>query len=422
MKQKIALLFTALLLSGFAQAQVSKESYEKAVDWLNYKTVELSLIESPKKGVTKQFQDKCNCQDNPNYDSIKGAIPPSGNKTISLSVEINNLKDSFQKNWEKEDVVTFLSESIFTDKKYQEIVTFADKRKEKPKFDKYKKELKEELEDILVENVPPETATPVGINGQKSNSASKDGGTEPEKVQNKSNHGGFLGWLADYLIIYAILLGIIALFFGLRKQRAKPNDDALKDKSSKNQKMNSHSQSPDSSIDSNSNSRIQDLERSTTQNLRILKEKIDKNKRLLEKLESELEEMKKQIDALNSVLRPTTQSSYREEAPPETFFLSTPNSDGSFNESSAQPTYREGGSIYRFTKIGRDIAKFQIDEREASVKLALQYPDKNIDPVCEVVNAFNPKATRIMTIEQGEAKLGTNKWLVNKKSKIRYEN
>lgn len=421
MKQKIALLFTALLLSGFAQAQVSKKSYEKAVDWLNCKTVELTL---PKKNI-QQYQQECNCNET-DFTQIKEFLTSVSklDATIALSNEVESLKKSFKENWKKEDVVTFLSENIFTSKKYQKIVEFANKRKGKSEFDTYKKGLKKELEDILIENVPPETATPVDKNVQKPNSASKDGGTEPEKVQNKSNHGGFLGWLADYLIIYAILLGIIALFFGLRKQRAKPNDDALEDKSIKNQKMNSHSQSPDSSIDSNSNSRIQDLESKINKIANTLKEKIEKIENIdkIKKLESELEEMKKQINALNSVLRPTTQSSYREEAPPETFFLSTPNSDGSFNESSAQPTYREGGSIYRFTKIGRDIAKFQIDEREASVKLALQYPDKNIDPVCEVVNAFNPKATRIMTIEQGEAKLGTNKWLVNKKSKIRYEN
>ena len=46
-------------------------------------------------------------------------------------------------------------------------------------------------------------------------------------------------------------------------------------------------------------------------------------------------------------------------------------------------------------------AEFQIDERESSVKLALQYPDKNIDPVCEALNAFNPRARTIVTVEGG---------------------
>src|SRR6218665_1260512 len=50
-----------------------------------------------------------------------------------------------------------------------------------------------------------------------------------------------------------------------------------------------------------------------------------------------------------------------------TFFLSVPNSDGSFNVSLVSPVYREGASIYKFTKIGNNRAEFQIDDREASV-------------------------------------------------------
>src|SRR6218665_2175630 len=107
----------------------------------------------------------------------------------------------------------------------------------------------------------------------------------------------------------------------------------------------------------------------------------------------------------------------------EIFFLSNPNSDGSFNVSLVSPVYMEGASIYKFTKVGNNIAEFQIDDRESSVRLALSYPDKSIDPVCEALNAVNPNAKRITTIEPGKAELVNDKWVVNKnhKSKIRYE-
>lgn len=87
-------------------------------------------------------------------------------------------------------------------------------------------------------------------------------------------------------------------------------------------------------------------------------------------------------------------------------------------------TYIKGATIYRFSKISSNRAKFQIDEKDDSVKLALQFTDKNIDPVCDAVNAYNPKATRITTVEQGEAELQNGKWIVekNKKAKIKYEN
>lgn len=156
----------------------------------------------------------------------------------------------------------------------------------------------------------------------------------------------------------------------------------------------------------------------------------DANSRIRD-LESHIEKIKTQLNTSNPVssytaqtIQPTYQETEQPEVKTETFFLSTPNADGSFNESSASSAYKDGASIYRFTKIGNDKAKFQIDEKDASARLALQFPDKNIDPVCDAVNAFNPKATRIITVEQGEAELQNGKWIVekNKKTKIKYEN
>lgn len=153
----------------------------------------------------------------------------------------------------------------------------------------------------------------------------------------------------------------------------------------------------------------------------------------IKKLEGELEKTKHNSEFSKVPLEVIThryeQHSFQENKIPElktqseSFYLSTPNSDGSFNESSALTNYKEGASIYRFTKIGNNRAKFQIDDRETSIKMALTYPDKNIDPVCEAINAFNPKSKRITTVETGDAELINDKWIVNtnKKAKIRYE-
>lgn len=105
----------------------------------------------------------------------------------------------------------------------------------------------------------------------------------------------------------------------------------------------------------------------------------------------------------------------------QNFYLSTPNSDGSFNNSSANPSYKEGASIYKFQNTKDNLAKFKIDEHDASVKLALLYPDKNIDPVCDALNAFDPKARKIYTVENGIAELIGDKWKVTTKARIRYE-
>src|SRR5690606_11239158 len=100
---------------------------------------------------------------------------------------------------------------------------------------------------------------------------------------------------------------------------------------------------------------------------------------------------------------------------------STPNANGSFNESSATATYKEGASIYKFTKESFNKATFRLDDREASVRLAVQYPDKNIDPVCDALNAYNAKATRIVTREPGTVELLGDKWVLKQKAKISYE-
>jgi HAMP domain-containing protein len=113
----------------------------------------------------------------------------------------------------------------------------------------------------------------------------------------------------------------------------------------------------------------------------------------------------------------------REEARHEVFYLSVPAEDGSFKAAYASSLYREGASIYKFTRTSRCEADFQIDDRESSIKSALEFPDRTIDLVCEAENAFNPKATRIFTSRDGvgKAKLVEDKWVVTRKARIRYE-
>ncbi|MBX3105812.1 MAG: hypothetical protein KF877_04225 [Bacteroidetes bacterium] len=414
MKRKITLLFTALLLCGFAQAQVSKEAYDKAVDLLNCKTIELSLQGNEN---LQKFKQKCPCGE-VNNTQINQFLTSVGklDATIALSNEVESLKKSFKEYWKKDEVVTFLSEGIFADKsKYQKIFAFAEIRKGKPEFDTYKTGLKTDLSAKLEDNAPQQNVEPSTTSVQQSTLEEKV--AELEKNQNnQKDDKGLLGGLADYLIIISILLGIVAMILSLRKQisyeeimpeilKSERLRQLIQDQSGFGRATPSN-QSNNSAELRDANNRIRDLE-------------------------SQIEKIKAQLNTSNpgsSYTAQTTQPTYQETKQPEvkteTFFLSTPNSDGSFNESSASSSYKDGATIYRFTKIGSHRAKFQIDEKDASAKLALQYPDKNIDPVCDAVNAFNPKATRITTVEQGEAELQNGKWIVdrNKKAKIKYEN
>jgi hypothetical protein len=209
MKQKIALLFTALFLIGFAKAQLSKKSYEKSVDFLNCKTVELSLKEDKN---LLEFQKKCPCATT-TYTQINQFLTSVKlDATVSLSNEVEGLKKSFKENLKKDDVITFLSESVFTDKtKYQKISAFADKRKGKLEFDKYKASLKTDLANTLEESVPLETGTSTNTNIPQPNLEDRILELE-NKINTKKEDNGILGGFADYLILFSILLSVIALF------------------------------------------------------------------------------------------------------------------------------------------------------------------------------------------------------------------
>ena len=411
-----------LAVSGLTQAQVSKDAFEKAVDFINCKSVELSLKKSPTTGVTKQFQANCICQDNPDFNTIKSAIPASETKTIELSSEIDKVKtNQFKSTLTSDDVIKLLTEDIFVSQsRYQKLYDFASKRKDDAAFASYVAELKSDLPAILA------TQTQAS-NTSQPNSDSQDQVKPPsleERVsaleQSKTPPVEEKGWFSRNINIFVIISLILAILLAIIKviqvvNGGSTGGEEVSDGVRKyvKDKINDAGFNRGNSNQGVSSFTISNLE--------------DK----IKKLETELKDVKSKVDSSKipfEVVQPRyEQQSWQETKQPEvkseTFFLSTPNSDGSFNDSSVSPTYKEGASIYKFTKVGNNRAKFQIDEREASVKLALTYPDKSIDPVCDAVNAFNPKAKRITTVDVGEAELLNDKWIVNKsqKAKIRYE-
>jgi len=421
MKIKIILIASMLAVSGLIQAQISEDAFKKAVDYVNCKTVEFSL--KSKSNILKQYQQSCSCKDGAANTEIGNFLAGVGgyDVTIALANEIELLKKQFNKNWKAEDEVIFLTENIFADKtKYQKLYSFADKRKNDSGFATFKSDLKKELPAILAKQT--QASNPMPSNADSENQIKP--ATLEERLtileQSKKPTEEEKGWFSRNLNIFVIISLILAILLFILKiiQIANSNssgDDEVSDR------VRNYVKEKIGEAGLNRGNSNQGVSSFTISNLE------DKIRRL----EIELREVKSQVDNSKipfEVVQPryeqqSWQDAKQPEVKTETFYLSTPNSDGSFNDSSVLPTYKEGASIYKFTKIGNNRAKFQIDEREASVKLALTYPDKSIDPVCDAVNAFNPKAKRIITDEVGEAELLNDKWVVNKsqKAKIRYE-
>ena len=411
-----------LAVSGLTQAQVSEDAFKKAVDYVNCKTVELSLKSNP--DVLEQYKSRCSCKDGAGFNEINNMLKNVSDvdATIALANEIESLKTSYSKGWKtNEDAIRFLTETAFKDKtKYQKLVKFADKRNSDTTFATFKSDLKKELLPILSTIVESSNT-----NGQSPDSEAKEPRQTIEErltalEQSKTPPEEEKGWFSRNINIFVIISLILATLLSIIKiiQVFNGGSTAGEEVSDGVRKYVKDKINDAGFSRGNSNQGVSSF---TISNLE------DK----IKKLETELKEVKSKVDSSNipfEVVQPRyEQQSWQETKQPEvkseTFFLSTPNADGSFNDSSVSPTYKEGASIYKFTKVGNNRAKFQIDEREASVKLALTYPDKSIDPVCDAVNAFNPKAKRITTVDVGEAELLNDKWIVNKsqKAKIRYE-
>ncbi len=421
MKIKIILFAAMFAVSGLTRAQVSKDAFEKSVDYVNCKSVELSLKKSSTTGVTSQFQANCSCDENPDFTKIKSAIPQTETKTIELSAEIDKVKtNEFKPSLKPDEVIKLLTEDIFTNQtKYKKLFDFASKRKDNDAFASMKLELKNFL------------ATQLESQSQASNSQQNAETEQQVKLPSLEERVNVLeqrqapkvedkSWFEDHLTIFVIITFIISIILIALKifqvvSNSSANDSSTVDYASKNYVREKINQA---SFNSNSNTGTSSIE------VRNLKDEIEKLRGEVRQLSSKIESSKIPLE----IVQPRNeqqlwQDTKQPEVKTETFFLSTPNADGSFNDSSVSPNYKEGASIYKFTKVGSNRAKFQIDEREASVKLALTYPDKSIDPVCDAVNAFNPKAKRITTVDVGEAELLNDKWIVNKsqKAKIRYE-
>lgn len=422
MKIKTILIAALLSVSGLTQAQVDRDAFEKAVDFVNCKTVEFSL--KGKLDILQKYQQNCSCKDGAANTEISNFLSSVGGyeATISLSNEIELLKKQFNKNWKAEDEVIFLTENIFADQtKYQKLYSFADKRKNDSGFATFKSDLRKELPAILAKQL--ELSNPT-----QSNTDSKDlvkPLTLEERVsvleqrsEPKVEENGWLDGFSNYLAILAIIVSIVAIIvtFSKRSRGAETNNKEIDDTYNSIINKILSGRRFGEFIQSELNRRINQRD--------IVDSVINKFSPEITKLIEEKSESKPTMEwNFPSQHFPHKDESKQPESKAETFFLSTPNSDGSFNDSSVSINYKEGASIYRFTKVGNNRAMFQIDEREASVKLALTYPDKSIDPVCDAVNAFNPKAKLITTVEFGEAELLNDKWVVNKsqKAKIRYE-
>ena len=414
-----------MIFYGYSDGQVTKKSYEKAVDHLNYQSVYyyLSCV-SETDNVTKEFEKECKCEDDPSYDKINSSIPKIETSAISLSGEIDRLKNKYNNKLNKDEVIKFLTIDVFnkSDKPTEQLRKFKTKLDpEKGDCGKYEEKVKEKVEDALIEDT--EEATPgkikqpdSTINSIKNEIAALDGkikqldstinsiknkiaAPDEEIKKLKPSDEDKPNNLFSFLALSALLLSIIGLVLTFRRRN---HYKKLRDK------FNNFGRR----LKENDNRNISNTAKTN-------------------KLHNEIRDLESKVDDLNNQIQGLKESPQKEtnhfswqigeqaNSKNETFFLPNPNEDGSFNESSALSVYKDGKSFYKFERTGNNNAEFQIDER--SIKRALNAPDRTIHPVCDAKNAFNPTARTITTIEMGKAELQNGKWTLISKAVIKYE-
>jgi len=466
MKVKITIFAAMLLLCNIAYGQVSKEAYEKAVDYLNCKSVELSFKKDSSPGILNDYRKEVPCDDNISFDRINLYLVNTKGyeRTVTLSKQINALKGDFKPNWKVDNAVEYLSETAFKDEsRYKALHDFASDRANDPDFVNFKTELKKSLTDKLsvgqtINEIPgPTVSTKANVNNTSANAGKNIGSNE-----NLPSDGWFSWTNLIFIFAFFLMTAAIGVLFtqiaALREKLSRPSN--LQNRPYIPQKPGvkvapASSSNEMKELKDNFNKLKGEIDRMKTpiksqpmpvrnvtpvsfSEIDKLKDEILGLKREIElkaDLRGRLDELKNEVESLKTKIRAdgliSAELTHQVHEPPanllpsrhEVFYFSTPNEDGSFSQKSAHSSYRENVSIYKFTKTSSNEAEFEIDGRDSSVKLALEYPDKNIDPVCEAQNAFNPKASRIITLQgsEGRAVLDGEKWKVTRKAKIKYE-
>lgn len=370
-------------------SQIDNNVLNKSIDNLNCNIVSYSLKYNKEK--FNDFTTKCDCNNFPDFKLISKSIPNTETKTKLLSNEIEKLKSKM--NWKNSDTDQFINEltiQIFDDQSNVNLALFKKNHKDESGFNDLLLNLSTSTRSIFGVKVETKAILDSSdIEAVKENQVITD---EPESL--------FKGLTFEIdLISFIFSIILFAIVIILYKNNTKP------------QTSNNRSQ-----VSSKSDNEMTQYNRSYIESLandiRDLKIKV-KN---LEYKNIPMEVIVNNPKEVNNE-QPITLNEIKSNI----FYLSTPNSDGTFNDSSSSQSYKESASIYKFVKTSQNTATFEIDNRESSIKLALQYPDKNIEPVCENLNAFNPKSRKIITDTPGTAQLSDGKWVKIKKAKVIYE-
>jgi hypothetical protein len=101
----------------------------------------------------------------------------------------------------------------------------------------------------------------------------------------------------------------------------------------------------------------------------------------------------------------------------EKFFMTIPNQDGTFSHTVRCEKYDPTSCFYSFVENEDGTFLFKLEE--GSLNLALKYPHKIIDPVCDIVDGSLQNSTNVDIIRYGKAVQSKDTFKVIEKMQIR---
>lgn len=381
MKTKYILLFFILFACSSKTEEVTKDEYKKAIDYLNYTFIESSLKLRDEKILT-EFQKKCT-RGNSSSEDILQAISSEDIKLRGICNEFIQIKKSIDDiSIAPEDAYKLLIRNIHDNTKCPHLSSF---------FEDF--EISKDLELKIANLLHLTSIIPHEI----------------KLLKSISKHTSIILGICIFLLIISFYKPT-NIFKKTKKQLVDSNKVLLMDKIAK-ERFNATSE--ENQMLSN------EIPFLKPEGLKIADKHTDEIKKQISGFNDIPLEISERIsdELFNTPNIKETKTSNTDKI----FFLSTPNDDGSFNESSVSFFFKPGASIYRFTKKSAKRASFRIESHEDAFRFALEYPEKNIYRVCDAENTKDSSSQKIKTISEGEAELSDSKWKVITKAKIRYE-
>lgn len=417
MATKIKLFVLLIVVSGFANAQVKKEAFKRAVDFCNCRIAQSYCKQysqlKPESAETKSYNKinyifKCSISKSLSFDSLNNTLKQNNFSEFSRksSVVMSRILEGNVESLSSEEVVSKIISGIYESPEFNNF--FLQYSEVGSLKETLTKELMNYLSAFFTTNTSSRAINPNSeINYTETELQQEISRLERMIEENKTSPFS-LNWLS--LILLIVLSGTVYTILNLRltdleerTDRHRTNIASLEIKNTEN---------------SNQPSSLNEFRKSVESDISILKSDI----RLLQRDVRTLTiKFNPQLDFNQTFSNPLSQTEKQPKA--EILFAPIPNRDGSFTATNVTSIENPSSSFYKFTITDSlsQRAAFEFLNVERAIKDATSSPELILTPVCKIKNALNQNAKQIKTIKPGTVVKQNDKWVVDKPAEIEYE-